>query len=243
MTTYDPQAWLPRAAQWIEVAKRDRPSVPKVPERTGPEFEWLPSDETLADLRDESRRLHTARDAHELARRTALHEAAHSWLALLTQMPLAEVSIDKRTGAGHVTPKGVYDAGMLKLLLLAGAAGERLHFPDHGPGCRGDFDDLNDLVDATLDEADRAEVLEHLNQLTEDAVQAGERPIKALAEALLRRGSMDGDEALAILREHAPDPLPEIYCALDEESAADEAPRRMSGGSVIRDYPAFFVTH
>lgn len=144
---------------------------------------------TMSRVADQLQRQQVERAAH--------HEAGHAFALWSQGQPIGEVSIDDtghgqtaRTGDG---PAWTYDD--LGVVLLAGAAGERLAFPDTD-GCEED----EAILAAIL--ADNPGAESGMQARCDMLIRDGQDAVKALAATLLSRGRISGADAAAILAEH-----------------------------------------
>lgn len=139
----------------------------------------------------------------EQARRAALHEAGHAFVLWTLRMPFAQLAINDH-GIGH-TARSTADekygppwtARTAVLVLAAGAAGERLAYPDAHDGCDGDEERIARIL------ADRPETEPGLRAEVDQLVHDGRATITAAADILLRVGRLSGTDAAAVFSKHA----------------------------------------
>lgn len=154
--------------------------------------------QSRADMSAEIGRALTRAAAASDRQRCAWHEGGHALALYLRGYPVQEVVIDAR-GGGHTGPLADGPAWTTEdaaTIAWAGAAAERQGLGDIDvDGCLDDrdlIDDLSSDIDVSARAWDDAV----------DLVRANAAALRALAEALVQRGRLDGPAAEAILAKH-----------------------------------------
>lgn len=137
----------------------------------------------------------------EETERAAYHESGHCYALWAQGYPFAEASIDD-TGHGQTARTGegpAWTRDAAAIVLAAGAAGERLAYPDAPDGCQED----DDLLDEILEDQAGADDEAQFRARCEELIEEGREAVAAVARILLIRGHISGESAAAVFGEYS----------------------------------------
>jgi hypothetical protein len=134
--------------------------------------------------------------------RAAYHESSHAIACILFGMSIKRITIEDGSylARGHYAPDHDLGEECLAIMSLCGSEGERAFFPDAPDQYFGDSIDLNMIRRIMRPPNELAFIAEvaRLRTAARRLVVSQRANIARIAGELLRRGTMSGDEVIAL---------------------------------------------